>query len=201
MAALAPLARCPCQPQFRPAQTVAGVVLEISLSGPPSRPARAAHAPGPTAVVCGSPPRHKRASGLRELDTGPPILRRRDTHARRPTGRDEIVSGSLPFIFTGDQFSAPCNNNHAPGPTATKMSAYLSLAVEDPQQTSPDAGLSDMSRLRSRPPRAPVLHRTQSDDLTNLLQSQEVTPSSHHSIMRWLLESASVLRRAFARKG
>jgi hypothetical protein len=25
----------------------------------------------------------------------------------------------------------------------------------------------------------------------NLLQSQEVTPSSHHSIMRWLLESAS----------
>jgi hypothetical protein len=24
----------------------------------------------------------------------------------------------------------------------------------------------------------------------NLLQSQEVTPSSHHSIMRWLLESA-----------
>jgi hypothetical protein len=25
----------------------------------------------------------------------------------------------------------------------------------------------------------------------NLLQSQEVTPSSHHSIMRWLLESAT----------
>jgi hypothetical protein len=27
----------------------------------------------------------------------------------------------------------------------------------------------------------------------NLLQSQEVTPSSHHSIMRWLLESALLL--------
>jgi hypothetical protein len=27
----------------------------------------------------------------------------------------------------------------------------------------------------------------------NLLQSQEVTPSSHHSIMRWLLESAPAL--------
>jgi hypothetical protein len=26
----------------------------------------------------------------------------------------------------------------------------------------------------------------------NLLQSQEVTPSSHHSIMRWLLESAEL---------
>jgi hypothetical protein len=30
----------------------------------------------------------------------------------------------------------------------------------------------------------------------NLLQSQEVTPSSHHSIMRWLLESAQELNAA-----
>jgi hypothetical protein len=28
--------------------------------------------------------------------------------------------------------------------------------------------------------------------ISNLLQSQEVTPSSPHSIMRWLLESAEV---------
>jgi hypothetical protein len=31
----------------------------------------------------------------------------------------------------------------------------------------------------------------------NLLQSQEVTPSSHHSIMRWLLESAKYSQRFF----
>ena len=30
----------------------------------------------------------------------------------------------------------------------------------------------------------------------NLLQSQEVTPSSHHSIMRWLLESAHMLKNS-----
>jgi hypothetical protein len=32
----------------------------------------------------------------------------------------------------------------------------------------------------------------------NLLQSQEVTPSSHHSIMRWLLESASSFSEAIS---
>ena len=69
-------------------------------SGAP--PARAAHALG----------RQNRASGLREPGTGPSILRRRNTHPRRPTGRGENASGSLPFTFTGDRSSAPCNNNN-----------------------------------------------------------------------------------------
>jgi hypothetical protein len=34
--------------------------------------------------------------------------------------------------------------------------------------------------------------------ISNLLQSQEVTPSSSHSIMRWLLESANKLTTADA---
>jgi hypothetical protein len=29
------------------------------------------------------------------------------------------------------------------------------------------------------------------------LQSQEVTPSSHHSIMRWLLESAVSIKQRY----
>jgi hypothetical protein len=62
-----------------------GRCVEISPGGAPGRPARAAHAPGPTAVMRGSPPRHKRASGLREPGTGPSILRRLNTRTRRPT--------------------------------------------------------------------------------------------------------------------
>jgi hypothetical protein len=65
-------------------QTVRWRCVEISLSGPPSRLARAAHAPGPMAVMR-SPPCQNRASGLREPGTGPSILHRRVTHARRPT--------------------------------------------------------------------------------------------------------------------
>ena len=64
---------------------IAGVVFKLAPGGAPGRPARAAHAPGPTAVMRGSPPRHKRASGLREPGTGPSILRRLNTRTRRPT--------------------------------------------------------------------------------------------------------------------
>ena len=77
------------------------------------------------------PPRQKRAGGLREPDIGPGLSWAFPTWSlfsacarlgqfyadetpmpgdRRRSG--EIASGSLPFIFTGDPFSAPCNNNN-----------------------------------------------------------------------------------------
>jgi hypothetical protein len=50
MAALAPPG-CPCQPLFPRAADRRWYWVEIGLSGSPSRPARAAHAPGPTAFM------------------------------------------------------------------------------------------------------------------------------------------------------
>ena len=60
-------------------QTVAGIVLKLA-SGPPSRPARAAHAPGPTAVSGAL----ARASGLRKRAIQAAHLPRAQVHEGLP---------------------------------------------------------------------------------------------------------------------
>ena len=77
---------CLCQPLFPRAAHRAGIVLKLAARDLPAA-RRGPRVRQDLRRLCGSPPRHKRASGLREPGTGPSILRRRDTHARQPTAQ------------------------------------------------------------------------------------------------------------------
>jgi hypothetical protein len=142
-------------------QTVAGIGLKLASRDLPAA-RRGPRMRQDRRRLCGSPLRHKRAngparaaahalgrqnraSGLREPDTGPSILRRRDTHARQPTAQRRTRLRFAPVTVTGDRFSAPNNNWLGSRPICGP-----SFGRADPQFSGSLAMLAAMRRASSR---------------------------------------------------